>query len=177
MEEWIPSTINQELMQSLKDELEVEWMFHVGIDIDKDTALPGTNAEPQRRQEDSVFNAPTIAIGRYFITSGKRDEFTSLFTATNVHLAKFVSPWPFLGAWRLDKGVTTVDDLKASLAGPEEGKEEFVLFTGWDDVTHHLRFAQSDNFQEFQRIRDSMDGAEIKHVVRLSLRNKAEYKQ
>lgn len=45
-----------------------------------------------------------------------------------------------------------------------------MIFTGWDSVAHHCAsLAGMVGFKEFSRIRDSADGAEIRHGNRLEL--------
>lgn len=137
-------------MALLRDEIEVCWMFHVDVD------------QQQRSQQAKLpFDAPALAIGRYFAKDGKRGEFQERFDAICRHHAGCSTPRPVLGGWKLDK--ESIQGL-----GSDE-QEEFVLFSGRDDVTRHVRFAGSESFHEFDKLRDLSDGAEVRHVVKLTL--------
>ena len=48
-----------------------------------------------------------------------------------------------------------------------EGKEEWVLFSGFDSVEHHIGFSKTDEFQRYRGIVEYVDGFELKHMKRL----------
>lgn len=137
-QEWVPSPANQELLELLKDEIRVEYMFHVDIEKAK---LP--------------LNAPVMAIGRHFVPSDKRSGFAQTFNAVKHNVESFTAPRNVAGGWRLEK--------------EGEHKDEWVLFTGWDEVAHHGRFGESDAFQEYGKIRDFASGFEVKHVKEMDV--------
>ncbi|KAK9357293.1 hypothetical protein V1504DRAFT_398923, partial [Lipomyces starkeyi] len=56
--EWIPSKENREMLELLKDRLDVDWMFHLDIDQDKDDSVSS---------EMIPFSGPTLAIARHFV--------------------------------------------------------------------------------------------------------------
>ncbi|RHZ54379.1 uncharacterized protein CDV56_106056 [Aspergillus thermomutatus] len=135
--DWIPSATNQGIMERLSKEMEVVWMFHV----DGDAA----------RQGELLTEASVVAVGRYFMTAEEKEGFKRVFEETQHHLEGFTKPLPVFKGWRIEK---------------EEGKEEFVLFSGWTEVQQHFDFARSEGFQEFSKINEYVDSAEIKHIVR-----------
>lgn len=84
-DEWIPSEANQQLLELLKDDVSVEWMFHV--EVDKAT-LP--------------LEAPVLAVGRHSIKEEKRKEFSTTFDAVKHNLTEATKPWPVTGGWRVE---------------------------------------------------------------------------
>ncbi|OCT53294.1 EH domain binding protein epsin 2 [Cladophialophora carrionii] len=147
MQEFIPSQPNQELLALLKDQLTVDWMFH--LDIDQVT-------HPLPLSRDMV------AIVRHFMKDGDKEAFRSTFEAEKYQLESFVGQARALGGWRIDIGYDP---------SAESGnrKEEFVLFTAWDSVEHHDQFANTEGFQKYRQIRNNIDGAEIKHAKLLDV--------
>ncbi|EOD47210.1 putative dimeric alpha-beta barrel protein [Neofusicoccum parvum UCRNP2] len=137
-DEWIPSPANQELLGLLKDQVTVEWMFH--IDVEK-TQLP----------LDAIF----MAIGRHSIASDKRSGFSQTFDAVKHNLESFTAPRSVAGGWRIEK--------------EDEDKEEWVLFTGWDEVAHHGKFGESEAFQDYGKIREFVGTFEVKHAKSLDV--------
>lgn len=81
--------------------------------------------------------------------AGRKAEFESIFKAGAPHLGEYTAPYSYAGGWRIDK---------------DGEDEEFVLFSGWNKVEEHIGFAESDAFQEFEKIKSFIKGAEIKHV-------------
>ncbi|KAL1969314.1 hypothetical protein VTN77DRAFT_9506 [Rasamsonia byssochlamydoides] len=158
LDDWIPSATNQGLLELLKEEIEVLWMFHVEIDPQQ-----GNNSDSKKMILDE-----TVTVARYFVKKGGKEAFQEAFDAVSRHhLAdSSANPRPFLrGGWRIDK------DKEKN--GDEEEKEEFVLFTGWDDVADHMGFAESE--EDFMKeelpnnLRDLSDAVEVKHAVKLTL--------
>jgi heme-degrading monooxygenase HmoA len=137
VEDWIPSRANQEILGSLADAVEVVWLQHIDIS-------PTASKIP--------IDAPVLAISRYFIPSSKKSGYEQAFSETKHHLEEYVAPRSLEGGWRLDC--------------TDEKKDEFVLFSGWTTVEDHFKFAESDGFKEFGRIKEFLEGAEIKHAIR-----------
>lgn len=81
--------------------------------------------------------------------AGRKAEFDNLFKAAALHLGEYTAPYSYAGGWRIDK---------------DGEDEEFVLFTGWNKVEEHFGFAESEAFEEFEKIKSLVKGAEIKHV-------------
>jgi hypothetical protein len=86
MEKWIPSSTNQTLLELLKDEIDVLWMFHVDVDC-----------------EEILIDVPNVTIGRYLLEDGGKDSFQETSDATNRYVSEFSSPRPFQGGRRIDK--------------------------------------------------------------------------
>ncbi|RAH40751.1 uncharacterized protein BO95DRAFT_374781, partial [Aspergillus brunneoviolaceus CBS 621.78] len=105
--------------------------------------------------------APVLAIGRYFIRRGQRAEFQRTFEASKAHLEAFTTPYSLVGGW-----VARGEGEDGGNADTDEGTAEFVLFSGWEAVERHFAFAETEGFKEFVRIKEFMEGAEIKHAVR-----------
>ncbi|CAI7570325.1 unnamed protein product [Penicillium glandicola] len=132
--QWISSEANQKLLAKLKDSLDVSWVFHLDVD-------PSTSNIP--------LNAPVLAMTRCFVGPGKKDEFDSVYKAAVSHLNAYTAPFSSCGAWRIDK---------------EGEDEEFVIFSGWNQVQDHVAFGGSEASGEFGKLKELMKGAEIKHV-------------
>ncbi|OMP82662.1 hypothetical protein BK809_0006972 [Diplodia seriata] len=132
-EEWIPSPANQDLLELLKDQISVDFMFH--LDVEK-PRLP--------------LDAPVIAIGRHFVASDRRADFSHTFGAVKHNVEDFTAPRKVAGGWRIEKEA--------------DEKEEWVLFTGWDEVAQHGKFGESEPFQEYARIKEFVSGFDIKHA-------------
>lgn len=151
MQDFIPSQSNQELLALLKGQVVVEWMFHLDIDQTK-TALPLTRK--------------FIAIGRHIIKDGERDAFRETFKANRHEIQSFIGGGGYVvGGFRIDKG------FDPSAEG--EAKDEFVLFTSWDSVKHHMDFAKMTGFEGYGQIRNHLEGADIQHAAELDVDEKA----
>jgi hypothetical protein len=64
-------------------------------------------------------------------------------------------------------GFRVGDGFEKESRGPR--KQEYVLFTAWDNVERHLGFAETEGFKKYRTIMDHVDSAEIRHAVRLSV--------
>lgn len=147
MQEFIPGAPNQELLELFKDDLSVEWMFHVEL-------KPFVNPLPVERE--------IIAIGRHFVKTEKVHDFETTFTANRHELESHIGGAEYVnGGWRVDDGF----DPESS----GERDEEFVLFTSWNSVEMHGDFAQTAGFAKYSRIRDHLIGAKIHHARRLDI--------
>lgn len=145
MQEWIPSKENQDLLTLLGGQLTVDAMFHIGIDQTL-TPVPTT--------------ADVLAVERHYIKPGKRSDFEETFKNVGHHLDAFTEEkWAGAGAFRIDRDKDT--------DGRE--KDEFVLLTGWDSVERHSEFAKAQGFQEYSKIREYLEGADIKHATLLKV--------
>jgi hypothetical protein len=142
VEKWIPSEENQKLLASVQDGLDVVWVHHIDID-------------PVANENGSgvPLSAPVIAIGRFFLQGSKKASFQDDFSANKHYLEAFTAPKSFGAGWRLDS---------------EGSGEEFVVFSGWDTIEDHGKFAASDGFKDFEKIKAYLDGTDIKHAVRFA---------
>ena len=147
MQHFIPGRPNQELLALLKDQVTVEWMFHLDIDPTKGQ-LPLTR--------------DFVAIGRHFIKEGDLDGFRATFGENKHALESFIGgPSQFAWGFRMDKG------FDPSLE--REKQEEFVLFTAWNSVEHHCEFAKEDGLKKYMQIKDHLEGVDIKHAALLDV--------
>ncbi|KAJ9608165.1 hypothetical protein H2200_007153 [Cladophialophora chaetospira] len=143
MQEFIPSQPNQDLLALLKDQITVEWMFHLDID-QSSTPLP--------------LNRGMVAVDRHVISDGQKEAFQSTFEKSKHGLGSFIDgPNHVVGGWRIEEGYDP------SLEG-DEAKAEFVLFTAWDSVEHHLEFQRQEGFQNYSQIRKHTDAVDITHA-------------
>lgn len=156
MEKWIPSEENQKILLSIKDSVEVAWLQH--IDIDPGLQHLSTANDDETGGNTIPLTAPVIAVGRYFVQDSKRGDFQEAFYAYRHHLEALTAPRSLSSGWRLDP------ERRKDSEG--SGKDEFVLFSGWDAVEDHLKFADSKGFRDFAKIKESLEGAGIKHAVR-----------
>jgi heme-degrading monooxygenase HmoA len=145
VDEWIPSETNQAIMGGLAEDVELVFLQHLEI------SSAGTN----EHEEDILAKADVVAIGRYFVSGGDKKAFQRTLDETKHYLEQFNGRKGISGAWREDKE-----------AGDEgHAKEEFVLFSGWTSVDKHMKFAESEEFKEFAKIKEFLSGAEIKHAT------------
>ena len=86
--------------------------------------------------------------------SGERISFEKAFHENKEYLQNHVTEGKIGGGWRVDK---------------EEDKEEFVLFSPWQSVDQHYDFADTEGFEKYGKIREYIDGAEIKHAKMLDI--------
>jgi quinol monooxygenase YgiN len=141
MNQFIPSEENQALLRSLKDLLTVEWLIHIDA---PHAELPLPASLPA--DQESV----TLGVVRHFVKAGEKDEFQQTFETNKHYLQDYLTEGKLGGGWRVDG---------------EDGKDEWVLLTPWKDVEQHYGFAQTEGFTEYSRIRNHIDGAEIKHAT------------
>ncbi|KAJ8114776.1 hypothetical protein OPT61_g3422 [Boeremia exigua] len=145
MNEFIPSTDNQALLESLQGSLSVDWLLHIDV---SHAGLPLTGKGATKQ------TAPTFAIVRHFIKGGERAQFQQTFDEEKHHLQDFVTEDKIGGGWRVDT---------------EGDEDEWVLLTPWKNVEQHHEFAQTDGFTNYGKIRAHIQGAEIKHARFLDL--------
>lgn len=154
VEKWIPSKTNTDLLSGLQESLDVVWLQHLDV-----TPISQVPSSVNNEDGSSVIplSAPVIAISRYSISPGKKEDFQSTYTANKHHLDDFIKPRSIAGGWRMDPERT--EDAENSV------KDEFVLFSGWGAVEDHFKFAESEVFKDFGKIKEFLEGADIKHAV------------
>jgi heme-degrading monooxygenase HmoA len=86
-DEWIPSQENKDLLEALKDELDVEWLSHLDVPV---AQIP--------------LDAPILSIGRHFIKQSTRDAFENCFQTKRKFLDAFVTEGNTAGGWKVDDG-------------------------------------------------------------------------
>lgn len=140
---FVPSPENQQLLSLFNDDIAVESMFHVEVE-----------------QSSIPLDAPVLAIGQHWITPSNNAGFEEAFEDNKHHLEHF-STRKLTGGWRHEKEET-----------PDGGQKDlFILFSGWDDVDHHMNFAKSQSFEEYSKIITWIDegGFEVKHAVKVDI--------
>lgn len=150
VEHWIPSDENQALLRSVRDLLDVEWMFHV--DFEQMVFSP--------ENEDGVIplSAPMIAIERYFVDSGRKSEFQAAFEKRKKSTTDLTVPKPICDGWRLDR--------EPHPDSGSAGQDEFVRFSGWRDVAHHSESVPTKEYEKHDGMQDCLLGFEIRHAAR-----------
>ncbi|KAF2463391.1 uncharacterized protein BDR25DRAFT_307829 [Lindgomyces ingoldianus] len=147
MNNFIPSGDNQAVLESLKNELTVDWLLHIDA---PHSALPlpkGTSG--------TTGGGPQLwSIGRHFIKTVEKGKFKETFESHKHFLQDYVTEGTIGSGWRVD---------------PEEGKDEFVLWCPWKEVEQHYEFATTEGFQKYSKIKEYVDGTEIKHAKLLDL--------
>lgn len=157
MNEWIPSSVNQELLKLLGGDVDVKWMFHLSCEPGE---VVGRVVEGASGRDEDI-----IAIGRHFVKEAQRDEFERTWKGNIEALEGFIDDEARgrekrEGGWRLDWGY---DPEHVEVVASRNVPLEFVLFMRWATVQKHLHFAQTEGFQRYGKIRDFISGAEIRH--------------
>jgi hypothetical protein len=141
MESWIPSPGNLALLQLLKDQVRVEWMFHVDVDP---STLP--------------LGAPVLDIARHFVPKDSEGRFGELLNSTKHPLAKRIGGKQLVrGGWRIEK-----HDERAE-------PEEWVVFSGWESPEEHVKLAKTEGSKEYVGIREVVKRSEVRSAVRLEV--------
>ena len=151
MKEWIPSKENQDLLQLLKDEVSVDWMWHIDLD-------------PTTRQSLDV--ARMLAIGKHMIKHGKKGKYGGLGEVKRALEQSVGDKRVVKGGWRLDRGFVpekAEDEF-------EEGKDaQWVSFRCWESDEERNHFTQRQGLEEYGQLRDFVEVFDVKHAVRLEV--------
>jgi hypothetical protein len=148
MDEFIPSPENQGLLALLKDQISVEWMFHVDVD---------------QMKQPLPLSKKVLVVEQYFTPDVGREIFQETFNANRHHLDAFVGGGSqVVGGWKIDKGA-------GQIAVKEPVPEVFVLFIAWDSVEQYFNFDSVDGFEEYVQIRDLITGIETSRAVKLDV--------
>jgi hypothetical protein len=114
-------------------------MWHLSTNI----FLPSPNLK-------AVLSAQTISLNRHFVPSSKRSLFSQKFSEVKGILEDYTKPYQVVGGWRIEK--------------EGEEKEEWVLFSGFEDVEHHMAFAKTEEFEKYREIVGCVEGFEVRHL-------------
>lgn len=144
MNGFIPSEQNQGLLESLKDSLSVEWLVHADV---PHAELPLPKSEAERAE--TLRGERVISIVRHFVKPGSKNAFQQTFEDHKRYLQDYLTEGKTAGGWRVDS---------------KDGEEEWVSLSPYASVQQHLDFAKTAGFEKYGRIREHMDGAEIKHA-------------
>lgn len=101
-------------------------------------------------EEKSVFTAPTISLNSHFVPKDKKAAFEAKFKEVRGLLEDFTKPYKVVGGWRIEK--------------ESEDKEEWVLFSGFESVDHHMAFAKTEEFEKYKSIVEFVQGFDLKHM-------------
>lgn len=83
--------------------------------------------------------APTIALGRHFVSKDKKDAFDQKFSEVQCLLEGFTTPYQIVGGWRIEK--------------ESDETEEWALFSGWEDVDHQYVLGNLGSWRHLDCIR------------------------
>ena len=103
--------------------------------------------------EKSVFTAPAISCNRHFVPIEKKQAFGNKFQEVKGYLEDYTKPFKLVGGWRIEKE-----------AIEERDKEEWILFSGFETVDHHMSFVQTGDFPKYRAIVEFVEGFELKHL-------------
>jgi quinol monooxygenase YgiN len=149
MEQFIPSERNQAVLESLKDDLLVEWLLHADVPH-TDLPLPRTDVGRARALRGEL----VISIVRHFVKTDAEDSFQHAFEANRHHLQGYLTEGRMGGGWRIDG---------------EKDEHEWVLLCPYTSVQQHMDFLETPGFEKYGQIREHIDGAEIKHAKLLDI--------
>lgn len=142
---FLPSPENQRLLEMLKDDIVAVnedpdkrmSMWHLDVDV----------FDTVEGNEKWVFEAPVISCTRHFIQKEKREAFEKRTSEVRYLLGEFTRPYKVVGGWRIEK--------------ESAEKEEWVLFSRFDSVDHHMNFAKTEGFAKYREI---VEGFEHRHL-------------
>lgn len=100
-------------------------------------------------------NAPVLSLGIHYVDAAKKDAFVQAFEKSKSNLWNHSDTGIPVGGWRIDK--------------QDETKDEFVLFSPWEDVKQHVEFATSEGSTEYNKIREHITGALGGHMKLLQI--------
>ncbi|KUJ15551.1 uncharacterized protein LY89DRAFT_588084 [Mollisia scopiformis] len=143
---FLPSPENQRLLGLLKDDIAS------GVDPDKKMSMwhLDVDAFEVGKLEKWVFEAPVISCNRHFVPKQRREGFEKQFNQVKYLLEEYTKPYKVIGGWRVEK--------------ESEEKEEWVLFSGFESVEHHMGFAKTEGFAEYREIVGFVEGFEVRHL-------------
>lgn len=144
VKDFLPSPANQECLALLKDDIKVEFMFHVDL-------IP----------EHIPVQMPVMAIERHFVKRMTRDNIVNgSETMQAAELYKSASKACASG-WRIEADVT---DHRSG-----GHKEEFVVFTGWDSREQHIESRTGHNPGINGDGENHIVAVDMAHAIRMEL--------
>lgn len=106
--------------------------------------------------ESLPFEAPVMAIARLRIKSGDQHvaEYSRVVEKFRGLIVEATKPYNVVDAWRCDS---------------EPGKQESILFSGWEGVEAHKAFTEKTRAEnpEYASVRDHYEGMEVMHARNL----------
>lgn len=157
MNEWIPSSVNQDLLKLLGGDVDIKWMFHLICE-------PGEVIERVVKGA-SGGKGDIVEISRHFVKEAQRGEFERIWKGTIEALEESIDEEARdrekrEGGWRLDWGY---DPEHVEMCASQSVPPEFVLFTRRAPVQKYLHFAETEGLQNHGKMRDLIFGAEVRH--------------
>lgn len=154
-DEFLPSPANQAQLALVEDIFDLPRvdMFHVDVPAGQ---VP-TDAE-------------VLSIGRLRVRAGDKVAFEERFgSECKPWLDRYVSREKKpAGGWRIEKATASTTTATPGREKMEED-DEWVLFCGWESVEEHMKFAGTEGFERHGRIRELVQGFEVKHGKRIAL--------
>ncbi|KAH8155824.1 uncharacterized protein LAJ45_00836 [Morchella importuna] len=135
---FLPSTENLALLEEVKDLINVDLLFHAGMDK---STLP--------------LDAPCVAFARHLVKAGHKEDFATIWGENSHHLKDFTEPYPLVGGWR-------IDGVEEGIGG------EWVQFSGFKTVEHHHEFAKTEGFKEYAKMKEFLERFEVVHAKTLN---------
>jgi heme-degrading monooxygenase HmoA len=91
---FLRTTHNRELLESLKDDVDLEKivMYHLDENIFR-----------WEEGKEPVLKAETISLNRHFVPASKKDGFREKFNEVKGLLEEYTSPFRVVGGWRIEK--------------------------------------------------------------------------
>ncbi|KAF2131793.1 hypothetical protein P153DRAFT_202952 [Dothidotthia symphoricarpi CBS 119687] len=142
--EFIPGSENQAILESLKDLMTLEWLLHLDVPH-ADLPLPKTDAE----REKIIHGGMLLCIMRTFIAAGKKDRYQDILEVNNPIMQQHVTGGKIGNGWRIDKWLD---------------KDESFLFIPWESSEQYLEFKASWNLSSFADFQQYVNGVEFKHA-------------
>ena len=132
---FLASPEKKKILGTQDDQLEFQWMLH--MELDSMSSLP--------------LDAPVIAIARHFIKDGKHvEEYNRIVKNHKSTIVEATEPYKVVDGWRCDS---------------EPGKQEALMFTGWDTVDSHMAFIEkARENKEYASVHENYGGMEVRHA-------------
>lgn len=151
MGEYLPSPVNQECLQLMKDQVQVEWMFHLDIDWRQ---IP--------------FDEPSLTLIRQSVKRSKRVFFQEVVIGNKVGLSSQLGRHvKTVGGWRVDQGFEKVIDPGKDISDREN--EEFVLFTGQTGQEQSLAITEANIWSKNANCSDLSKGTQVLHMAKMDI--------
>jgi len=120
-------------------------MYHLDVDI--------FDVPEGKRGIIGTEGAEVVSLNRHFVASEKKSGFQETFDGVKGLLENYTEPWQVVGGWRIEK--------------EGEGKEEWVLFSGFESMDQHMGFAKTKEFERYKGVVGFVDGFEVRHLKRV----------
>ena len=133
---FIPSEINRQLLELLKGQISVQWLFHINIE-----------------QEKLPLSAPIISINHYSISPGREEAYTRTLETVSHHLNTYVAPSHLAHGWRLDKEEDGNEE-DVHITGWESvaRHHEFAQTDGFKEFARIREFMDHADFKHAKRL-------------------------